>query len=474
MEHQDGLIERQTEGGISETESVSPEPYRTLRSQALILLKQGRFEDALWAMDEGVRFNPPVGMRIEKVLMMPPVLQSSSQVTELRNSLEVQLQGIAASGAKVFDPAKEVEYTNFYLAYQGKNDKPIQQLIARTFLHLSKPLSYRAPHIKTASRLRHEGRIGIGVCSNNLRDNTVGLFFQGLIGQLDKRLYDVTILRPAEGKADNVTRQYEQAADRCVLLSAALAEAQQQIAQLELDILFYPDLTVNPFITFLAFARLAVVQITSWGHPVTSGIPNIDYYISGTDMEPPNAEDHYSEKLIKLSHFPTSYKPSRLLQSPLKRGFFGLPDDITIYFCGHQASKFHPEFDAVLAEILERDADGTIAIVNAWLPKNLIDIVYNRFKASFPHLARRLKIFPRQPRIHYLSLLNLVDVHLDPIYFGGGRTTFDILANGKVIVTWPGPYQRGRVTFACYKKMVTIQRIFAHNRYERRKSGNSP
>ena len=38
--------------------------------------------------------------------------------------------------------------------------------------------------------------------------------------------------------------------------------------------------------------RLAPVQCVGWGHPVTTGSPNIDYYLSG-DMETDESDSHY-------------------------------------------------------------------------------------------------------------------------------------------------------------------------------------
>ena len=43
--------------------------------------------------------------------------------------------------------------------------------------------------------------------------------------------------------------------------------------------LVYPDLGMKVFQTFLAYSRIAPIQINTWGHSITSGIPNIDYYI---------------------------------------------------------------------------------------------------------------------------------------------------------------------------------------------------
>jgi predicted O-linked N-acetylglucosamine transferase (SPINDLY family) len=42
---------------------------------------------------------------------------------------------------------------------------------------------------------------------------------------------------------------------------------------------------------------------------------------------------------------------------------------------------------------------------------------------------------------------------LDPLHFGGGKTTLDALSLGVPIVTLPGAFMRGRATYACYRQM---------------------
>ena len=56
---------------------------------------------------------------------------------------------------------------------------------------------------------------------------------------------------------------------------------------------------------------------------------------------------------------------------------------------------------------------------------------------------------PGVPQSEFPGLLLMADVLLDPLYFGGGNTTYEAIAIGVPIVTWPGPFMQGRVTQAC-------------------------
>eukprot|EP00620_Florenciella_sp_RCC1587_P004372 CAMPEP_0182591772 /NCGR_PEP_ID=MMETSP1324-20130603/74556_1 /TAXON_ID=236786 /ORGANISM="Florenciella sp., Strain RCC1587" /LENGTH=75 /DNA_ID=CAMNT_0024809105 /DNA_START=1 /DNA_END=225 /DNA_ORIENTATION=- len=51
----------------------------------------------------------------------------------------------------------------------------------------------------------------------------------------------------------------------------------------------------------LSFSRLAPVQLVTHGHPVTPGVPAIDYFVSYDAFEPAcDAHSHYAEALVTL------------------------------------------------------------------------------------------------------------------------------------------------------------------------------
>jgi protein O-GlcNAc transferase len=205
----------------------------------------------------------------------------------------------------------------------------------------------------------------------------------------------------------------------------------------------------------MAFNRLARVQCVTWGHPVTTGIPEMDYFVSSRLLETENSENHYTEHLVQLETLPTYYYRPSLQLTGVTRETFGFNDNQHLYLCPQMLFKFHPDFDLILADILRRDPQGVLVLVNAghavWA-----EMLLRRFHQNMPDVVDRIRILDRLKTQHFLALIDNVDVVLDTLHFGGGSSTYDTLALGTPVVTLPGEFMRGRVTYGCYRKMSIL------------------
>lgn len=209
---------------------------------------------------------------------------------------------------------------------------------------------------------------------------------------------------------------------------------------------------MDPLCYFLAFARLAPVQCVGWGHPVTTGIPTIDYFLSARAAEPADAQSHYSERLICLDRLPAYYVRPDAGIAALSREQLGFPQRAHIYACPHSLFKFHPDFDAILAQLLRRDPDALIVLI-AGIHPNWTRTLAARIAAAGPDVSNRIVFAPRISQRDFIRFLKVADVLLDPLHFGGGNTSYEAFAAGLPIVTYPGEFMRGRVTMACYEQM---------------------
>ena len=139
-------------------------------------------------------------------------------------------------------------------------------------------------------------------------------------------------------------------ANQVVTLPSDLAGQQDQLGGLALDILFFPDIGMVPESCMIAFGRFAPVQAVSWGHPDTTGLTSLDYFVSADAIEAPEADDYCTERLIRLNRLPCLYEPTDQ-PDPKKnsRVELGLPLSGTLYGCPQTLFKLHPEFDPILA-----------------------------------------------------------------------------------------------------------------------------
>ena len=202
---------------------------------------------------------------------------------------------------------------------------------------------------------------------------------------------------------------------------------------------------------FLPLCRLAPVQCTGAGLPDSSGIPHVDYFLTSTVCEPPRAERAYSERLIASASLLT-WQTRLTVGENSRTPIFRPTATEHVYLCPHKIEKFHPDFDGLLGEILERDPRGTIVIPqdrHGYAARKL----QNRLRLALRHVAERIRFVPYQSMDGYLGLIDAADVLLDPIHYGGGLTSFDGLSLNKPIVTLPGQFLRGRFTAGFYRTM---------------------
>ncbi|MCC6174156.1 MAG: tetratricopeptide repeat protein [Chloroflexi bacterium] len=420
---------------------------------------RGDPDAAVSAFSQALALRPDDGVRVRLATVLPTIARSGDEITEWRARWRREVERLLGEDLHLNDPLREVGTTGFYLAYHGLDDRPAQEQLARLYLQACPSLAWTAPHCRSDGSSRPErGRIRVGIISRYLADHTIGKFMRGLIQHLDRERFEVVVLQL--GRTDVAAEQIAQSADRAVRLGGSLAAMRERIAEERLDVLFYADIGMDPATYFLAYARLAPVQCVTWGHPVTTGIPNVDAFLSAEALEPTGADAHYSERLVRLTRLPTCYARPAAPEHPADRSRFGLPDDARLYGCPQSLFKLHPDFDSVLVDILRRDPDGRLILVDG-VSRAWSALVRERIERIAADVVERVLFLPRMPGHDFVDLLRMTDVLLDPIHFGGGNTSYEACAFGVPIVTMPGAFMRGRVTAACYRQMGVLDTVVA-------------
>lgn len=407
------------------------------------------------AYDKALAVAPHDGLAIKRALTLPVIPRSDGHIAEIRARFAERIAALSQSELHVDDPALETSTTTFFLAYHARSDRELQERVAELHLRACPSLADPAAHCEAPSR--PSGRIRLGMVSAYFRRHSIGRMTQEIVARLDRDAFEVTVFTyPGDG--DEVSRRIEAAADHVQVLPDGFWEARETIANAGMDILFFTDLGMDVRTYFLAFGRLAPVQCVTWGHPDTTGIPNVDTFLSSALMEPDGAQAQYSEHLHLLDTLPTCYRRPAA-PAPKTRDDFGFSTGAHIYLCPQMAIKFHPDLDRAVERILAADGRGEVVLLEGAVP-HWTQAVLARMAETIPDVVRRVRLIPRVAPDDFLGLLGAADVILDTPHFSGGNTSYEAFAMGKPVVTHAGQFMRGRVTLALYH-MIGIDGMIA-------------
>jgi protein O-GlcNAc transferase len=378
--------------------------------------------------------------RLKAAMTLPVVAKDVAEMDAYRARYAAALA--AGPECQFTDPWALGLGPNFYLGYQARNDRALQEAQAAYYLAATPSLAFTAPHVGR----KPGARIKVGIVSNFFSKHTVGYLSLGLVTHLDRTRFDLVLFRTPNAGKDGTTAKFAAAAP-IVDLPPDLNAARQVIADAGLDVLHYPEIGMDHFAYFLAFARLATVQSMAWGHPITSGLSTIDLFLSVDAMEPPGAEAHYREKMVRLQGL--SFAGERPAAPEIKDTF--LDAKRPAYVCAQSMFKVHPDFDATLAQILRQDTDGLMYFLGH--SPATMEILKARLAKSCGPDVERVRFLPRMTGAQFLAMVKAADVLLDIPQWSGGKTSLDAFAMGTPIVHMPGEFMRGRHTLAFYTRM---------------------
>jgi predicted O-linked N-acetylglucosamine transferase (SPINDLY family) len=342
-------------------------------------------------------------------------------------------------------------YPGFALSYHGRDQRRLKERFAAMY----EPYFHNQPAAQGSGH-KHRKRVGIVVIQRHEK-----LFLRcmaGILERLDPRFELVLICQ--RNAIERLRKGIRKADMRFIALDASLQKSIGLVREAACDLIYYWEVGSDAMNYFLPFARLAPVQCTGWASTLTSGVPSVDYFLSSALVETSDSDEQYTEKLwrSKTLFMCTPRLPS---VTPAYPAYFGLPDDRHHYVCVQNPLKLHPDFDFLMAGILEADPFGLVVLV-ADHSGNVARLLAERFARGIPHVAERIVFLPRQSFADYCRLLQLAHVVLDTRHFGAGVTCYDIFSFNLPIVTWPGELLPGRFTQACYQKMG-VEDLIAHS-----------
>jgi len=181
-------------------------------------------------------------------------------------------------------------------------------------------------------------------------------------------------------------------------------------------------------------------------------LSTIDYYLSSDLMEPAHADEHYTEKLIRLPGSGLFYDRFERSTEELDRKSLGLDDGLLI-LVPQNPRKFVPKWDYLWAEVCAATGRPIVFVEN----DTYVTQVSKRRMAKAGVNAIWV---PRLKPTEFRKLIELADLIIDPPAWSGGNTTLEAIALGKPVIAFEGEFMRGRHSLA-FLKQAGMQQLVA-------------
>ncbi|NBS43536.1 MAG: hypothetical protein EBT34_07360, partial [Acetobacteraceae bacterium] len=345
----------------------------------------------------------------------------------------------------------------FYIAYQQENDRELMRLLSGV---LARMLGIEERPAREGPR--KPGRIRLGIASEKLYHHNGSSWAYPWLSHLpaDYEFFTYAF----HGIRDETSAKFAELGTHRRLSFDANQYA-KTIAKMrddDLDILMLPDIGMTPSSRILSLHRIAPIQFTAWGHPVTSGSSAMDFYLSSDLMEPENGADHYSEKLIRLPNLALYVTPSAT--TPPKQDF-PLPEGHVLYGCLQSLFKYLPRYDHILPRIADAVPGALFVFIEGMAPF-MTEIMRARLEAAFAAAGlsaeRHVLFLPRMSGEAFDALTRKMDVLVDSLGWSGGNTTLGAIEAGVPLITCPGAFMRGRHSYAMFRMMDMPSAIAAN------------
>jgi protein O-GlcNAc transferase len=434
------------------------------RGKVLIELNRNDLAAADFAMALALKPDHAEARFADWLATLPILYAEADEVAARRAAYERKLRALCTdveTGKAGGDLVKAVGSRQpFLLAYQGHDDRDLQKLYGAMVCNIM-ARQYPAATLPPPPAPGEPIRVGI-VSSFFFLHSNWKIPIKGWISQLDRsrfKIFGYHIGTRQDAETTAAAAMCDKFVHRVMKVDgwrrAILADAPH--------VLVYPGLMMDTVSIQLAAQRLAPVQINSWGHPDTSGMPTLDYFFSSDLMEPAGADAHYTEKLVRLPNLSIYYEPVAVEPVAVSRGELGMRPDATVFWCGQSVYKYLPQYDHVFARIAKEVGDCQFAFLrhNGGPPVNeLFDARLERaFAAEGLKAADHCVFLPRLSQSKFVAAMGLADMFLDSIDWSGCNSTLESLPHNLPVITIAGALMRGRHGAAILRMMGVTDTI---------------
>ncbi len=186
----------------------------------------------------------------------------------------------------------------------------------------------------------------------------------------------------------------------------------------------------------------------------------MDFYLSAQGLEPPNAQDNYSEQLVLLPNMGVYVEALNPRSKDADLKILGLPSDEPLLLCPGSPFKYSPLHDWVWIEIargLKTQGRGRLVFFSV-----SSGIMHMRFAArlrgAFAQVGldfdSHVCIIPWLDRPLFFGLMKRAALVLDTLDFSGFNTAMQAIECGIPYLSFEGSFMRGRLASGLMRKLA--------------------
>ena len=440
----------ETENILKKIIKINLKETNALNMLILVLEEQDKIEEAKHFIDIGLNNNLLNDhWKIKKELLIPMIKNDTDEIIKFRSNIDKFIEEILNNQNDYNFNINDhlIKPPQFGLSYDQFDNLEINKKCVTLFRKIYPELNEIYLHKKAPS-----SKIKLGFISEYFTDHTIGKLFKGIILKIDKKKFEVFVFHSEQTKKGSILDELINAENKGIIKNIFLPKdfKQKQISILDkkLDILFYAEIGLSLQLYFLSYIRLAKYQVTSWGHPETTGNDSIDYFISSKLIESENSNKNFSEKLICSESLPMFY------YKPKVKNILDVEkiSKINLYSCPQTLFKLHPDFDKIIEGIQKRDKNSIFYFIKD-SNKALNNIFINRLKKNIKINIDRIHFLETMNWEEYINHCGRASVLLDPLYFGAGNSFYESMFYGTPTITMPTNYTKSRLVLGAYNQM---------------------
>ncbi len=399
-----------------------------LNTYGLLLRDIGRTHQSRQCFEQALKHDPSFGAAMNNLgSVLKDVARYDEALTWLRKGAEALRDNPAAHSNVLFT------LVGYELEPAGDRLAEAQRFAEKFGHHPFERWRDRIPDPHPQRRLK------IGLVSPDFCRHAVSYFVEPLLEQWDRQKLEITLYASGE-QFDDYSARLQGKADRWVNLRGQSDEAcVRKILQDEIDILL--DLAGHTAGNRLALfgAKAAPIQATYLGYYGTTGLPQVDYWVTDAALHPPEHDenDPCSEERWRLDRCYVSFRP--LPTAPPIQAPPCLKTNVITFGSFNQSRKITPRTASHWMGVLNAVPNSKLLLKSKNLGEQVErERVENLFK-EMGLAAERLELRGHSPSLEeHMAAYNDVDIALDTFPYTGCTTTADALWMGVPVLTVAG------------------------------------